>query len=256
MGYSYGDSDTKMCFNAAKSWQLGWYADKRHVEIDVSTTNRSYYGRLDSILDDPEESGDPMIIKVETGPDEDYYILFNRASGFNADTVEGGNKVMITKTDKDNLSWSQAKLSATQTWSISVDQNSGLDDILNVKVKSINVQDGNGHAMVEVYMTSSNCLQPTGPCKDVFGCSWQDKKCMRDYCNDYGTDKISSCKADSECRWKWKTQECKTIPDSGLVYANQSMKYCKDYGTDKTSCKADSECKWNWRKQKCKTIPN
>ena len=61
-----------MCFNGAKSWELGWYADKRHVEIDVSTTIRSYSGKLVPILDDPEESGDPMIIKVETGPEEDY----------------------------------------------------------------------------------------------------------------------------------------------------------------------------------------
>jgi hypothetical protein len=50
MGYSYGDSDTKMCFNGAKSWQLGWYAYKRHVEIDVSTTIRSYYGRLEVVM--------------------------------------------------------------------------------------------------------------------------------------------------------------------------------------------------------------
>ncbi len=82
-----------------------------------------------------------MIIKVETGLDEDYYIAFNRASGFNADTREGGNTVMVTKKDKDDLSWLQAKLSAAQTWSISVDQNSGLDDTLNVKVNSINLSD-------------------------------------------------------------------------------------------------------------------
>jgi len=246
-----------MCFNGAKSWQLGWYADKRHVEIDVSTTIRSYYGRLVPILDDPEESGDPMIIKVETGPDEDYYILFNRASRFNADTGEGGNTVMITTTDKDNLSWLQAKLSATQTWSISVDRNSGLDNILNVKVNSINLSDGNGHAMVEVYLSSSNCLLRTGSCKRVPGCGWQDNQCVRDYCKDYGTDK-TSCKADSTCKWKWMKRKCKPIPELKCGWPdNQCLRgYCEDYGSDETSCKADSACKWNWRKQKCKPIPN
>ena len=222
-----------MCFNGAKSWQLGWYADKRHVEIDVRTTIKSYSGKLVPILDDPEESGDPMIIKVETGPDEDYYILFNRASGFNADTVEGGNKVMITKTDKDNLSWSQAKLSATQTWSISVDQNSGLDDILNVKVNSINLSDGNGYALVEVYLTSSNCIHRTGLCKKVPGCRWKNNQCMRDYCKDYGTDK-TSCKADSACKWKWMKQKCTPIPEPD-PQGNQYLRDCKDYDTDKTS---------------------
>jgi hypothetical protein len=210
MGYSYGDSDTKMCFNGAKSWELGWYADKRHVEIDVSTTIRSYSGKLVPILDDPEESGDPMIIKVETGLDEDYYIAFNRASGFNADTREGGNTVMVTKKDKDDLSWLQGKLSAAQTWSISVDQNSGLDDILNVKVNSINLSDGNGYALVEVYLTSSNCIHRTGLCKKVPGCRWKNNQCMRDYCKDYGTDK-TSCKADSGCKWNWRKRKCKTI---------------------------------------------
>ena len=198
-----------MCFNGAKSWQLGWYADKRHAEIDVSTTTRSYFGRLVPILDDPEKSGDPMIIKVKTGPNTDYFIIFNRASGFNADTKEGRDQVLVTNTDISNLSWLRAKLSATQTWSISVDRNSGLDDILNVKVNSINLLDGtNGHAEVAVYFTSSNCLLRKTLCRRKPGCGWQRNQCIRNFCKDYS--KVS-CKADPACKWKWKRQKCKPI---------------------------------------------
>jgi hypothetical protein len=64
---AYLESDTKICYNGAKSWQLGWYADKRRVDIDVPVLDDP---------DDPEESGDLVIIKVETGSDEDYFIIF------------------------------------------------------------------------------------------------------------------------------------------------------------------------------------
>jgi len=36
MGYSYKEDDTAICFNPAKNWQLGWYADKQ-IELDVDT---------------------------------------------------------------------------------------------------------------------------------------------------------------------------------------------------------------------------
>lgn len=132
----------KCASTGPKSWKLAWY-NNRHVAIDANTA-KSYCGKLVPILDDPDKSGDPMIIKVETVSDEYYFILFNRASGFNADTQEEGrNQVLVTKRDKNNLSWLQAKLSATATpWTISLDTNSGVDDILNVEVNSINLNNG------------------------------------------------------------------------------------------------------------------
>ena len=42
MGYSYGnESAPKMCFNAAKNNQLGWYADKTTIVTPSSATGKS-----------------------------------------------------------------------------------------------------------------------------------------------------------------------------------------------------------------------
>jgi hypothetical protein len=48
MGYSYSEDSTKMCFNPAKSWQLGWYSDKR-IELDMKARG-PFSGELIGLL--------------------------------------------------------------------------------------------------------------------------------------------------------------------------------------------------------------
>jgi len=148
MGYSYGNSNGPlMCFNSAKSWQFGWY-DQRHHTVDASS-NRAYLGKLVSILDNPNivGTGDPMIIKIETGTSTDYFINFNRKTGFNSETQEGGNQVLITVAGEgNNYSESnlQAKLNAGQAWDATVGT-----ETVTVTVNAINLI-GNGFADVDI----------------------------------------------------------------------------------------------------------
>lgn len=97
----YGD-DEKMCFNAAKSWQLGWYI-ARH--LTVTKTNPRYEGYLASVIQDPSVSGPPIIIKVPgSSHSPDFYLTFNAASGITAGSGEAKNQVTVTKQTGEGVS--------------------------------------------------------------------------------------------------------------------------------------------------------
>ncbi|GFH44784.1 hypothetical protein CTEN210_01258 [Chaetoceros tenuissimus] len=143
MGYSIKrPGSPQMCFNAAKSWQLGWYK-KRHLVVDFS--NPLYEGYLKSVLSDPNTAdAPPMLIKLNTKTATDYYINFNENSGFNGGTQLGGNKVLVTTTGKEGEGLSkstlQAELDAGDTYVISNFDESGED--CEITVNSISVSSG------------------------------------------------------------------------------------------------------------------
>ena len=64
MGYSYAeDENPRMCFNAAKSWKLGWYSDRTRT-LDKWNAN-VYSGELAGITANPGwATGPPMLLKV------------------------------------------------------------------------------------------------------------------------------------------------------------------------------------------------
>lgn len=118
MGYSYNqDEGPKMCFNPAKSWQLGWYQDRAQI---ATIGSYKLIGLADYSEYDSSNPGDEhkVILKIEGGQ-KDYYIGFNRKIGINSGTVEGGDQVTVVERDSANgdifayrNSWLVAKLSA------------------------------------------------------------------------------------------------------------------------------------------------
>jgi hypothetical protein len=100
MGISYSeDEGPEMCFNTAKSWQLGWYSDKRKT-INVLSQG-SFTGSLVGI-DDYASAGDNeyVTIKIENGQ-VDLFIGFNRKTGINSGTQEASNKVTVQSQNGD-----------------------------------------------------------------------------------------------------------------------------------------------------------
>ena len=99
MGYSYKEEDgPKMCFNGAKSWELGWYSDG-HLSINVNgLTDWEHYSiDLTGVANFDRRLNQTVIIQITgTSNDVDYYIAFNRKIGFNSGTREGGDQVLIT----------------------------------------------------------------------------------------------------------------------------------------------------------------
>jgi hypothetical protein len=140
MGVSYFTrAGPRMCFNAAKSWQLGWYQQRQLI---IDSNFPSYTGRIASIIDDPSETGPPMLIKLDTPTGDDYFINFNYKAGFNSGTKEGYNQVLVVQTEKGTFvteSELKAKLSANSSYKISA-FSPGLD--LTVEVISVNISQG------------------------------------------------------------------------------------------------------------------
>mmetsp|Transcript_28882 Transcript_28882/g.44125 ORF Transcript_28882/g.44125 Transcript_28882/m.44125 type:complete len:734 (-) Transcript_28882:114-2315(-) len=120
MGYSYGQTDGPvMCFNAAKSWQLGWYTSKQSV-ADVNT---AYVGLLGGVADYGNSAVNTIIVKINTSTAIDYYVTYNKKAGINSGTVEGANQVMVTSQGGEGASYAEssllAKLNAGGTHTIS-----------------------------------------------------------------------------------------------------------------------------------------
>merc|ERR1712238_482603 len=84
-----------MCFNGAKSFQLGWYKDG-HKEINPIVED--YYGRIVGFVNHRNKTKNlDTIIKLKGHNNGlEYYIHFNRKSDFNFGTQEGEDSVIIT----------------------------------------------------------------------------------------------------------------------------------------------------------------
>jgi len=120
MGYSYSTDDgPEMCYGAPQAWDLDWYPTKR---IEISDSNPTYIGDLAGYIEDVnDDTVPPMLVKIDVdGTSVDYYLYFNRASGFNSGTVEGANQVLISRWDSGgyNNSLLQTRLGAGGSWNI------------------------------------------------------------------------------------------------------------------------------------------
>jgi len=115
MGYSYRDSDNpRMCFNAAKLWQLGWFP-ARMLEILPSETVNSF------TLSDMTQTSGLLLVKLRVNGSTDYFLSFNRATGFNSGTLMSKNQVHIVQTDQGggvtaSNSLFRKQLGAGDTW--------------------------------------------------------------------------------------------------------------------------------------------
>jgi len=91
----------RRCFNAAKSWQLGWYSDKS-VELDLTTKAESFKISPVYNYNFPRESNIVTIarIKLPSMP-YDFYMMYNRAEEFNEHTSDYINGLTIVKGAKN-----------------------------------------------------------------------------------------------------------------------------------------------------------
>jgi len=126
MGESFVEaSGPFMCFNAAKSWQLGWYQD-RNIEISLGGSKESlvWQGKLYGV-DDYENIDDisALVAKIEISNDEDYYMMYNSKKGINVGTMNFGDKVVIVSSNGIGKSSLQAPLGAYENYRISNFQN-------------------------------------------------------------------------------------------------------------------------------------
>ena len=163
-GYSYSSDDSpKMCFNGPKSWQLGWY-NAYHVDLSTNVlTNNEEWINYDWTGDlvgfaqkDAANANDKMIIRIQdANTNTDTYVHFNRQIGFNSETQEGGDQVLVS-TRSGGVGYAQsnlkAKLSAGGVYTTNTIGGNGAS--LTITVHSIDTSTTPARANISVVVTT------------------------------------------------------------------------------------------------------
>lgn len=158
----YSDDTGKMCWNAAKTWQVGWYSSNTYT---FDESQGSWSGDLVGVADFGNDNiGDkPVVIKIETGTTTDQFIAFNRAIGFNSDNDEADNEVTIVETGADGEGYSQSYLKAhlVQGESYAFTNWAGSGQDLVVTAETINILTNPGYAHVTICLGTCGTSHPT-----------------------------------------------------------------------------------------------
>jgi hypothetical protein len=125
----YGGGDVRMCYNAAKSWYLGWFSEF-HDEFNPLETNSKLF-KLVGLSDYNEalSSADPsaytIVLRIETFEAESLYLTYNRQKGVNINVKEFQDEVTVVKANGSKQSWAEAGLAPGQKFSTAIVDKSG-----------------------------------------------------------------------------------------------------------------------------------
>ncbi|GFH56210.1 hypothetical protein CTEN210_12686 [Chaetoceros tenuissimus] len=242
MGYSYGSDDgPRMCFNAAKNAQLGWYEDKTET---VSGTG--WTGSLHGISDYGSSSSSTVLLKIE-GRSYDWYVSFNRRSGINSGTKEGANQVLIHRREK-GTGYSTSKLMAKRGSGGEYSNN----DISSypIKVDSIGtfatVTIGAPPAGPTPAPTNAPTTGPTPPPVPAPSREPTSSAPTRPpVLDDNQCSSISNrgvCRRQVGCSWNRFQKKCIEAPTTDV---------CRSFNNKKARCKK-SGCRYNVNKGRCR----
>jgi hypothetical protein len=103
----------KQCYNAENQWNLGWY--DANTMLTVTPDTQGTRVKVVAFSDWSVATAATDKVLVRTGNDLNLYMQYNRAKGFNADTYEYQDKLVIVRDtgdgtkiegtlDKDNVS--------------------------------------------------------------------------------------------------------------------------------------------------------
>jgi len=103
----YGDDAGEMCFNPAKSWQLGWFNHFGGQKLlDPSVGAKSFESAVITIVGSAEydvrkkNHTQPVTVKLETATGSDFFLGFNRATGANSGVMGSQDKVTVTQVEE------------------------------------------------------------------------------------------------------------------------------------------------------------
>ncbi len=265
MGRSYDEDDGPiMCFNAVKSSFLHWYSDKE------TTVSFQWSGRLYGIADYDNGNADTVILKIP-GPSYDWFVSFNRATGVNSGTREGGDKVLVHKQPKyknNGESNLVTKLKGGGLYS---------DSPLQIEVRRINLTADPAFASIKIGAVRPtpapqapapcNKIKQRWECKISQSCAWKAKRCKdSSHLSILTTAPVpvpnsspeqinlpdSSC-SDINAKWKCnKAQGCSWNVFHEQCTGALKAGACSQFDGRKLNCRKNG-CKWNKNKEKCRS---
>mmetsp|Transcript_9397 Transcript_9397/g.20832 ORF Transcript_9397/g.20832 Transcript_9397/m.20832 type:complete len:520 (+) Transcript_9397:246-1805(+) len=247
MGLTYR-RDTNICFNAPKSWALGWY-DDRHRTIGKGQVE--WTGAVVGLSDYGISNGYAVLLKIMSNT-ADFYVNYNRAIGINKDTKLGLNKVMVFSTEPGVTSSKSIlirQLEAGQCFSRNQRfSSSGIFRRLTISVLTINTSASPSFATVHLSKKickddeSFKFIDRNGARKrgcaelDTNLCnSWdQNGKLMKNYCSvkcDFCRDE--RCVDDKSFFLNMEggkmTYSCKTLPLSNCKTMDNKNRLVKEF---------------------------
>jgi hypothetical protein len=158
----YEDNIGAMCWNAAKTWQIGWYdSNKQMIKPRQGEWSGTTIVGIADFNNNP--SNYPVVVKIETGFETDQFIAFNRASGINRHNDEADNEVTVVETGKNGEGYAQSYLKAhlaqgeIHTFVNWADTGQNLI----IKANKINTNTGNSAGYAEVQVCLGTCANPT-----------------------------------------------------------------------------------------------
>lgn len=168
MGISYGKDDQRLCYNPAKSYQLGWYDDKvktinplaRDSDDSIGQTGMSLF-TMNGVSDYEKNDDALIVLRLEQNTSgKDFYIGYNRKDGINIDTPEDGDKITIVRKeeglpDEFGASTKVASLEPGESHVIEDYDETGS----RVKISFIGLRDGN--ATIKVADVQRTTIQTT-----------------------------------------------------------------------------------------------
>jgi len=138
MGYSYNwNGGPKMCFNPAKSYQLGWYDDQVLTINPATKAQGSYDYVLNGAANYQKNKNALISLRLQTDGNADYYVGYNHAVGANSESQEGRDRVLVVRKTGGGVSgYGESELTSVlasnQSWKLSNWMNSGRDVTVTV----------------------------------------------------------------------------------------------------------------------------
>jgi hypothetical protein len=185
MSNGLGLTSTRMCFNIAHSWYLGWYFEKR-IALNLSKRG-AFEGSLIGIDDYKNPLADTrfVTIKIENGL-TDYFLGFNVAKGINVDTGEYQGEVLLIEQEGNEPTVLVETFKEAGEYTISNYQ--GLGKKLRIKIIDVDLDADPPNADVKIHLDG---CEP-GVCKDECNVCCENSHCKQGDACVVGTCAVTS----------------------------------------------------------------
>ena len=184
MSYNWAGHETpRRCYNAAKSYELGWYEDKTLTMTYPFQDNYSWTGKVSGIVDyDKAIPGEHHVIikiaqqQMTTMPTNTEYvcITLNRQKDFNEGTSAYQNEVTIVESSgKSKQSWLLASLKSGERHTLNnifLNHSSTKNSSLAIQVLSMHLNGTIDYADIQIGIPCSNHTD----CNDLIFCNGEE----------------------------------------------------------------------------------
>jgi hypothetical protein len=252
MGYSFSSDDTpRMCYNSAKSYELGWYEDRTLSMNPLNLSGGPHQYILNGVADYEISTGYIAIRLEYEGASKDggidYYLGFNRRRWINEGTQLNANHVVVLEKENtdgadrpdgrgDGKSWVVGALSMSGQTSIELNF-----DVTTVTVELLRISGYNAVVTITngaeptkspvqppvqspvqspVQLTESPTQSPTR------NCPWQEDPDFRFTFLNNGVQK--TCKWLSKQTLEKRTSSCSRPVNRGTIGKRKVFHECKE----------------------------